>query len=158
MKPVNEDDFYQYLVDWCNKAERCADDITKKAIRRAIPKETITAWIQRLQASGLINHERYAESFAHDHYLFKKWGMQKIKFSLQSKKIEAEFIQRALEILDPDIGQEHLQSLVARDANRLERLGVEKWKASIIRKCVSKGYPLERSLQAVNNFLMGRTE
>ncbi|MFM7731283.1 MAG: regulatory protein RecX [Flavobacteriales bacterium] len=158
MKPKNDDEFYNYLVDWCNKAERCAFDITKKAARREIPKEKVIEWIERLKKSGLVNHERYAESFAHDHYLFKKWGVNKIKYALKSKHIEEEFIQRAMAILDPKIGLDHLQTIILRDANRLERIGVEKWKASIIRKCVAKGYALDRCLQAVNSYLKGRIE
>lgn len=158
MKPLNEEEYYLKLVDWCNKAERCASDIATKAGRKGFQKQTIEAWLERLRKSNLINHQRYAECFAHDHYVLKKWGLHKIKFSLKSKRIEEHFIVDALEKLDPELGNDHLKTLIARDASRLDRLGEEKWKASIVRKCLTKGYSLDRSLKEVSAFLMRRVE
>jgi regulatory protein len=109
-----EDVAYSKLVDWCNKAERCRFDISRKMKLWGAESSFSDACIERLQKSNLFSDSRFASAFAHDKATLQRWGAQKIKLHLQARGISREIIQEALQQLENETHQENIRELALR--------------------------------------------
>jgi regulatory protein len=105
---------YSKLVDWCNKAERCQFDLTRKLKTWGAEASFIEKCISKLHKSNLFDNARFATAFAHDKSTLQRWGALKIKMHLKSKGIEDAYIREALETLEKDTQRENIRELATR--------------------------------------------
>jgi len=105
---------YSKLIDWCNKAERCRFDISRKLKTWGAEVSFIESCIARLQKSNLFDDARFASAFAHDKSTLQRWGTQKIKMHLKARGISDTYIKDALELLENETHQENIRELAAR--------------------------------------------
>ncbi len=105
---------YSKLVDWCNKAERCRFDLTRKLKLWGAETSMIESCIARLQKSNMFDDARFACAFAHDKSTLQRWGVQKIKMHLKARAIHDEHIKEALETLETETHQENIRELATR--------------------------------------------
>lgn len=93
-------DVKQSIQRWCALQERSSFEVTQKLILWNINKDEIPKIINELRSDNFLNDERFAEDFARGKFRIKNWGKNKIRLSLQQKKVKQEYIDRAIAKLD----------------------------------------------------------
>jgi regulatory protein len=131
---------YSKLVDWCNKAERCRFDLTRKLKAWGADNSFIDSCISRLQKSNLFDDARFASAFAHDKSTLQRWGVQKIKMHLKARGVADEHIKNALEILDSATHHENIRELVARKWPGIKGKNEFDRKSKLIQLLLRKGF------------------
>ena len=113
-------ELYNKAAAYCSVAERCKQDVMEKLAALA-PENTdgIEEIVQKLEAEGFLNEERYARAFAGDKLRFQGWGRMKIRAALQAKKVPATAIAAALNELDEATYREKLRQLRERKLREL---------------------------------------
>ena len=144
---------YSKLVDWCNKAERCRFDVTRKLKLWGTETSFIESCINRLQKSNLFDDARFASAFAHDKSTLQRWGGQKIKMHLKARGIADEHIKDALEKLENEIHQENIRELASRKWPSIHGKTEYERKTKLIQFLLRKGFTydsIRRELSATN--------
>ncbi len=150
-----ENDFHHALakaVNYCTRAEKCAYDVKNKLYEWGIVDEkTIRDIIEYLIANGYIDHSRYAQAFVHDAILLKKYGKIKIRYLLQQKRIETEFIEPALETID----SENYETLMREEIRkRLKKNTLdENTKQKLIRAMSGRGFETELVIKLLREMI-----
>lgn len=113
-------ELYNKAAAYCSVAERCKQDVMEK-LAAWDPENTdgIEEIVQKLEAEGFLNEERYARAFAGDKLRFQGWGRMKIRAALQAKKVPATAIAAALNELDEATYREKLRQLRERKLREL---------------------------------------
>lgn len=127
-------------IAWCNKAERCQQDMRQKLIAWKVSGKDSEILIAELISLDLINENRFACAFASDKSRLNGWGVNKIKSHLKLRGISEPNIRAALAQIDPGDSLERALDF-ARKKNR--SLAHEKpivKKAKVYRSLISKGF------------------
>lgn len=128
------------IKQYCDKAERCHQDVQSKLRSWKLPYEVSQMMIVELIGEKLLNEERYARAYAHDHHEFKHWGKQKIKQGLFRKGVSQALISLALKDI-PDADEwEQLKEQATKKWNALSKDSVLQRKGKCIRYLFNKGY------------------
>ncbi|MFT6814750.1 MAG: regulatory protein [Sphingobacteriales bacterium] len=90
------------MAELCAKRECCKHDIELRLQKYKIAYAEIIEIVESLAEEGLIDEQRYAHAYTHDHFKFNKWGKHKIKTKMLQKGIPTSFIQEALDGISPD--------------------------------------------------------
>ncbi len=136
----SEEVAYSKLVDWCNKAERCRFDVTRKLKLWGAETSFIEACIHRLHKSNLFDDARFASAFAHDKSTLQRWGVQKIKMHLSARGISHEYIAEALEVLENETHQENIRELASRKWHAIKGKSEYERTAKLIQFLMRKGF------------------
>lgn len=110
-------------VDMLSRRAHGSVELCRK-LSRKYPKECAEAAVEKLTSLGLINDEDFAFMFAEELYMYKKYGVQRVKQELISRGIDRELAAAAAERLDKD------------DFNRIILLLQTKYKSNL---CDEKG-------------------
>jgi regulatory protein len=78
--------YREKLCHFCEYAERCKYDVSKKCYALKIPKSEVSAYIKQLERSNFLNEKRYVKIFIESHFTKKKWGAAKIRAALAYSK------------------------------------------------------------------------
>jgi regulatory protein len=136
--------YWLKIKAYCDRAERCHQDVRQKLIQWSIPHFMAQAWISELIAENLLNEERYARAYVHDHVAFRQWGASKIKQGLRRKGISKPLMDAVLR--DLPVEDEEEQALVAgkRKWNQLKTKGpVKVQRMKLMRHLYGKGFSME---------------
>jgi len=129
------------LERYCAYQERCAYDVKQKMNTMKIPLDIQTELLAELKEQKFIDDERYALSYLRSKVNFKKDGIQKIKFALSQKKIDANIIDLALQEIDRTLYQENISKLIEKKWKTLiEKNELKDAKGKLMRYLMSKGY------------------
>ena len=115
--------------------------------------DSITQILSWLKQNNYINHQRFANSFAHDKFLFNHWGKRKIQFALSAKHIEAQYIANALDQIDPDQYRQTLLNLLKNKLSLLNCSDILKIKQKLFNFALSKGYEPELIYNVLDQIL-----
>ena len=125
---------------YCATQERCIQDVIKKCYDWKFGKEEHALVIEALLKNDYINEKRFAFAYVRSKFNFKGKGKNKIKFDLQSKRIDQEIIQEAmLQIVEEDY-EEKLLKLAQQKIRTLKKEDFHKQKAKLIQFLMQKGY------------------
>lgn len=133
--------YWLKIKAYCDRAERCHQDVAMKLRRWEIPHFVAQEWISELIAENLLNEERYARAFVHDHANFRQWGPVKIQQGLTRKGISKAMIQLVMKDLPQEDQTE--QALIAgkRKWKQLEGKGIQKvQQLKLMRFLYGKGF------------------
>ena len=103
--------------------------------------------VDTLCKENFIDNRRYATFFAKDKSTLQGWGDNKIKYALQNKGIEIEFIKFAIEQIERDRSTEKLKKVIATKSASLK--DDPKRREKLIRFLLSRGY----TWQQFNNLI-----
>lgn len=141
----NQKSFYLQEVQvkieqYCAYQDRCVYDVKQKLKTFDLCENEIIFLIEELTKQKFIDEERYAASYTRGSYRFKKWGWNKIKVNLISKKISDYHINLAFQEID----QQEYYTMISHELSK-------KWpsingksdfdkKNKLIRFGISRGY------------------
>lgn len=129
------------LQNLCNRGEYCTSEITNKLIGWAVSPQSIQKIIHRLRSDKLLDDERFAVSFAHSKAIYSHWGKLKIRLALLRKKIEKDYIENALDKIDPEEYEVALTNVIEIKRRQLkEEADTYEGRTKIFRYAASKGY------------------
>lgn len=92
----------QRLMDICSRSEKSSSDILKKLREWKLEKEADQI-IKHLREEHFIDDLRYACAFVADKIKLNKWGILKVRYSLKSRQIESEIIEKAIDQIDMNV-------------------------------------------------------
>lgn len=102
------------LQRYCAYQERCHQEVRTKLLSLKIYGDELEEIISQLISDDFLNEERFAEIYAGGKMRIKKWGKQKIKSKLKSKKVSNYSINKALKNLDAIQYEENLEQLIEK--------------------------------------------
>ncbi len=137
-------------MKFCSTKEVCISEITQKLEKWNIDKKHHKKIISILIDEDYINEQRYAEAFTSDKFRFQDYGKIKIRYELRLKKIENEYINNALEIIDDESYFNKIEKLIASKLKTAKETDAYKLKAKIQRYLLSKGYEQEYFGKIIN--------
>lgn len=145
----SEEKAHSILVDWCNKGERCRHDIERKLKRWGAESEFIGICAEHLSKSDLFNDSRFASAYAHDKSSLQRWGIQKIKMNLKARGIKDEYIQKALEHIEPELHTINLKELATRKWPSIKGKNDYERTAKLVQFLLRRGFPYDTIKKAL---------
>ena len=123
----------------CSKAEYCAQDMYRKALKDLEgDTDAAAAVVASLIEDRYVDDARYAAAFAREKAGIQGWGPVKIRFQLRSKGISDEIIASALEEIEPAKAADKLQRLLSAKYRSLE--GDPACRLKLLKFALSRGY------------------
>lgn len=104
----------QRLMRYCDKAERCQQDVLNQAIKLGLSFVDGRELLSQLIVDGFVSEQRYASAFAHDKFTFNRWGARKIELALRQKGVSEPNIRAALKQIPKEDESEALLELIKR--------------------------------------------
>lgn len=138
---------------YCNYQERCHEEVKTKLIELGADLEYANALIAELITSNLLNEERFAQSYARGKFSQKKWGRNKIRQNLKSKKVSAYCIKKGLAEIDEE---DYEKTLLQLGEKTLEKYGQDPmWiqRAKTCRYLIGKGFENDLIQDTLNKLL-----
>lgn len=152
-KAIIEDDFIKcknYALKIIDKTSKTSKQIKLKLIQKGFSEESILKTINFLCEYKFIDDEKYTELYINQN--IKRWGKNKIKYSLITKGIDEEIINEYLRKLDKEDEIEIGKNLALK--KYISIVKTEKDRNKINRKLysylISKGYSFEYAKNIVD--------
>lgn len=163
-KEIREDDYDNIIND--NKYEeayiRCVKyigvrlrsrfEIEKYLEKYKYEDDVISTTIDKLLKEKLLDDKRFALAFTKDKFRFSTSGPYKIKQELSNQKIDASFIEEAIESISYDELNEKIDKLILKNlkTNKPKDLIL---KNKIFVKLLNLGYPKELILENLSKYI-----
>lgn len=101
-----------YLLEHRNHSKK---ELTDKIARTAASREAAQAAAERMEELGLVDDEAYAQSYARELFLRKRFGPMRVKQELRQKGIDQELIDQLIEEYgDEELLQENIQAVLEK--------------------------------------------
>lgn len=101
-----------YLLEHRSHSKR---ELTEKIARTAASREAAQAAADRLEEIGLIDDKAFAESYARELFLRKRFGALRVRQELSRKGIDRELIDQVMvPYLEEDTGEENIALVLAK--------------------------------------------
>jgi regulatory protein len=136
-------------MDICGKAEKCGYDMELKCRDWQLSTEEATKLVSYLLREKFIDPQRYANSFVNDKFRFNKWGKIKLSYALRQKKIEEEFIRRALSQIPENTYQQVLSGLLSSRAKSVKEKDPYTRRGKLMAFAQSRGFEADLSLKII---------
>ena len=131
---------YEKLCHFCEYAERCKYDVSKKCYALKIPKEETAAYIDQLERSDFLNEDRYIKSFINSRFVQKKWGAAKIRAALASKGIKDSQYKSLLQEIDQEDYYATALKLAEKKTGTIRSKSPQDHRLKLMRFLLSKGF------------------
>lgn len=146
---------FDKLFRFCDYQERCIWDIRRKLRRLSYQdSENAEKLIKELIDLDVLNEKRFVESFVRGKFRLKKWGPQRIKFELKSRKLNDELIEYGLSQIESDEFENQFKSLADLKWEKIKAKSLFEKKSKFLRYFYSKGYDTD----TINSYLKGVKE
>ena len=134
----------------CSRAEYCASDMYRKAMKDLEGDSAAAARIvASLREDKYVDDARYAAAFAREKSAIQGWGPVKIRFQLRSKGVSDSDIASGLAEIEPAKAQAKLERVVAEKYKVLA--GDPQCKLKLLKFALSRGYSYDQVEKAVAN-------
>lgn len=138
----------------CARAEYCASDIRRKALKLLEgDAEAAGRVVAALVKDRFVDDRRYAGAFVREKSSLQGWGEAKLRFMLSGKGIDREVIADALTEIDPEKAASRLGKLVSAKARSLD--GDPEIRLKLLKFALSRGYDYAAADRAVKAVLSG---
>lgn len=136
----------------CSRAEYCAADIYRKALKDLEGDSEAAARIMAsLKEDKYIDDARYAACFAREKSSLQGWGAIKIRFQLRAKGVSDADIASGLAEIEQPKAQAKLERLVADKYKLLA--GDPQCKLKLLKFALSRGYSYEEVEEVVERVI-----
>ena len=139
----------QKLEHYCSYQERFVSDAITKLHSLGADKQTTEKIIKQLQEDCFLDEERVVRTFIKSK-INKKWGINKIRYTLQTKGITSEKINNILSEIDYETYREELQKLL--QTKKINETDPYKKQAKLAQYAIQKGYESSLVWEIVKNF------
>jgi len=139
---TQKDEILTKIQRYCAYQERCHSEVRTKLISLKAYGEMLEEIITELIKDDYLNEMRFAETFAGGRFRIKKWGRQKIKMHLKTKKVSDYCIKKALATIDESDYRKTLSSLIKKYKSERKSLNLNKLQLNknCMQFCINKGY------------------
>lgn len=117
-------------------------DVKDKLFELRISNKYHDEMIGYLVENNILNEERFAIAFAKGKFRINQWGKIKIRYELKQKKINEEYIKKALQQIDQS-NYENVLNVMAKE--KYDSLKTEQY---LIRKKKTLDYLLQKGYEA----------
>ena len=139
------------IKKYCAYSERCISDVEKKLSSWHVEESSTKKIIKELEREDYINEERYTKVYAVSKLRNNKWGINKIIYNLQQKKIPELYIQIGISSIDRD---EYIKTLKAVLSSKvIDEKDEWKKKQKLVHYGVQKGFQAELCFKILNGEL-----
>jgi regulatory protein len=108
--------------------------------------------ITKLLSDGFINDERFARIFVRDKSKFNKWGPLKIAYTLKTKRIADEIIEKAMHETKPFQDDNSLHDLLKKKAKTIKAKSTADLRNKLIRFGISRGFNYGKVYEIVDKY------
>ena len=149
----NADEAYRCrrrALDLLARAEQCRYGLSLKLAKRGFSVSSVKNALDRLEAVGLLDDTRFAESWVRSRLRLKPEGPAKLKSSLAAKGISSARAAAAVQIVLEELGDEDSSEALERAYEKLARrpsMTSRKLTAALIRRGFSPGRVMARIRQ-----------
>ena len=134
---------YEKLCHFCEYAERCKYDVSKKCYALKIPKTEVPAYMEQLEKAGFLNEKRYVKTFIDSHFTNKKWGAAKIRAALSSKGIKDTQYKTLLQEIDKEDYYATALKLAEKKTTIIKAKSPQDHRMKLMRFLMAKGFEQE---------------
>jgi regulatory protein len=131
------------LMRYCDKAERCQQDVLKRAMQLGLKYNEASEYLSQLIAEGFVSEQRFASAYVHDKFTFNRWGARKIESALKLKGVSEMNIRAALRQIPKEDETETILELIKKKELQIKGLQLYQKKVKIFRFLLSKGFDSE---------------
>lgn len=96
MPAISPEEAFRKTATLCTRKEYCRSEIRQKLLRYGLAAAAHETVLQRLEAEGFLDEDRYARAFAHDKFRHDRWGRLRIRQALRLKGLSSDAIEAAL--------------------------------------------------------------
>ena len=132
----------QKLKHYCAYQERCMQDVKDKLFELRISKKYHDEMINHMVENNILNEERFAIAFATGKFRINQWGKIKIRYELKQRKINEDYIRKALQQIDQS-NYEDVLNVMAKE--KYDSLKTEQY---LIRKKKALDYLLQKGFES----------
>ena len=125
------------LETYCSYQERCVWELRRKLFEKGIQGPAVETILAELEASGFVDEERFARSYARGKFRIKRWGKGRISQELKLRQISSALIQLGLSEID---GEEYFATI--------EREAEKKWEKTKEKDAYKKKYLVTQYLMS----------
>lgn len=150
MRPLSPAEALNKTAAYCTLCERCTSEVSNKLTAWGIAPAGQQNIIERLQSEGFIDEERYCRAFVNDKLRFNHWGRIKIIAALRDKRLPAEYITAAIELIDEEEYMSVLRDVIAAKQKELKGNDDYAARQKIVRFAASRGFEPAKILKIVN--------
>ena len=140
MSLSNNTELISKLQRFCLYQTRCREDVRQKLNGLKVNKNLHNKLIESLENDGFINESEYLAQFITGKFRNKKWGKQKIKSHLISKKISSENIDIHLKTIDSNEYIDTISKLVDKKLLSLNKESPSNKRLKLSRHLIQKGF------------------
>lgn len=138
---LTQEQALQKLRHYCAYQERCHGEVREKLFSLGVRIKEHDGIIAALIEENYLNEERYAMAYAGGKWRIKRWGRNKIRYSLKQKKVSDYCIRKALKQIDED---EYLAVLTELATEKYAALKKEQY---LVRKKKTMDFLLARGVE-----------
>ena len=150
MRPLSPAEALNKAAAYCTLCERCTSEVSNKLTAWGIAPAGQQNIIERLPSEGFIDEERYCRAFVNDKLRFNHWGRIKIIAALRDKRLPAEHINAAIELIDEEEYMSVLRDVIAAKQKELKGNDDYAARQKIVRFAASRGFEPTKILKIVN--------
>lgn len=157
-KTISEENALKRMMRICSRKEYCTFEIKQKLYNLQLQSNSIDKIISELIKSKFIDDKRYTRSFINDKLQFSKWGIIKIRHSLKLKQIPDSLIDEALQEIEPDSLNEHLQTLISRKYETVKGNNEYDKRTKVIRFALGRGFNMSEIIRCIDKISTNENE
>ncbi len=147
-------DIAEAINRYCHYQERCHHEVRYKLVELGARGEELEQYLTDLIQAGLLNEERFAQSYVRGKFRINQWGRKKIVQSLKQKQVSEYCIKMGLRQIDEE---EYAATILHLAKKKWTELKSERSKAirkqKVLRYLLQKGYEYDLGNDAINNII-----
>ena len=148
---MNKKEALKKLKHYCAYQERCHSEVRTKLLKLKVYGDALEEIISKLIQDDFLNEERFAEIYAGGKMRIKRWGKQKIRSQLKTKRVSNYSINKALKKLDMIQYEENLETLLLKKYDLVSSKTEDKY--LIRKKLFNYVYQIGYETALINKYL-----
>ena len=141
------------LETFCAYQERCIWELRRKLFEKGIQGNAVYKILAELEASGFVDEERFARSYARGKFRIKKWGKGRISQELKLRQISSTLIQLGLSEIDGDEYFATLEREAEKKWEKTKEKDAYKKKSLVTHYLMSKGFEQDLIQEALSTLV-----
>lgn len=148
---LKKDANYQKVLHFALYKPRCTHEVVEFMKRKTIEEDQFKYHLNKLHKARILDDELYVSNYVNEAIEFKRQGPNKIRFDLESKHLNKEWIDASLAMVSKKTIASNIQYLFDRKLDSLKNQSVTKSVNQLKRFLVNKGYTFEQVNEVVSD-------
>ena len=132
--------FLSKAAMYASRCEHCESEVREKLLTWGATNDETNKIITYLIEERYIDNQRYANSYTKDKFRFNHWGKYKVRLMLQSKNIDNNIIEEALQEINEEEYLEKLQQILRDKLRSLKYSSEYEKKGKLFKFAQSRGF------------------